>query len=161
MQLQGLRWVSNSRPRESSATLCQLSHEGRSFIFRFVKQLGVGSTPFNSTMMMTSTRASTSTYVQSFGVFKSATTTSFQPWIFDSFCTCSVGEAIEVTTIHLSYVSPAGGFTFFSIFIQFTFSFNFPSFATACQWIAVSLWVAESHRPLRFDSAQELAAENQ
>ena len=29
MQLQGLRWESNSRPHESSATLCQLSHEGR------------------------------------------------------------------------------------------------------------------------------------
>ena len=29
VQLQGLRWESNSRPRESSATLCQLSHEGR------------------------------------------------------------------------------------------------------------------------------------
>ena len=105
-------------------------------------------------------RKSIYTYAQSFGVFKSATTTSFQPWIFDSFCTCSVGEAIEVTTIHLSYVSPAGGGTFFSIFVQFTFSFNFPSFATACQWIAVSLWVTKFHRPLRFGSAQELAAEN-
>ena len=29
MQLQGLRRESKSRPRESSATLCQLSHEGR------------------------------------------------------------------------------------------------------------------------------------
>ena len=29
MQLQGLRWESKSRPHESSATLCQLSHEDR------------------------------------------------------------------------------------------------------------------------------------
>ena len=27
MELEGLRWESNSRPRESSATLSQLSHE--------------------------------------------------------------------------------------------------------------------------------------
>ena len=29
MQLQGLPWESNSRARETGATLCQLSHEGR------------------------------------------------------------------------------------------------------------------------------------
>ena len=70
----------------------------------------------------------TSTYLQSCGVFLSPTITTFQPVIAANLFTSFVGAFIEVSTIHLSFMSSALGDGFRSIFVQSTSAVScFPS----------------------------------